>query len=45
MHIRYMVGMYISCSRVIPYQFTEVLHITLSDLDETWYVGCPGGLM
>ena len=36
---------FVSCTRVIPYQFTEVLHITLSDLDETWYVGSPGGLM
>ena len=34
-----------SLKRVIPYQFTEVLHITLSSLDETWYVGSPGGLM
>ena len=31
--------------RVIPYQFTEVSHVTLSELDETWWVGSPSELM
>ena len=30
---------------VIPYQFTEVSHMTLSELDETWWVGSPSELM
>ena len=28
---------------VIPYQFTKVLHMTLSELDEIRCVGSPGG--
>ena len=31
--------------RVIPYQFTEVSQVTLSELDETWWVGSPSELM
>ena len=31
--------------RVIPYQFTEVSHMTLSDLDEICFVGSPSGHM
>ena len=30
---------------VIPYQFTNNLHMTPSELDESWYVGSPGGLI
>ena len=30
---------------VIPYQFTKVLHMTLSELDEIRCVGSPGGHM
>ena len=30
---------------VIPYQFTEVSHVTLSELGETWWVGSPSELM
>ena len=33
------------CWRVIPYQFTEVSYVTLSELDETWWVGSPSELM
>ena len=29
--------------RVIPYQFTEGSHMTLSDLDEIRFVGSPSG--
>ena len=32
-------------TRVIPYQFTEVLHMTPSELNEIWYVGSLGGHM
>ena len=31
--------------RVIPYQFTKVLQMTPSELDEIWCVGSPGGHM
>ena len=31
--------------RVIPYQFTKVLCVTPSELDEIWCVGSPGGHM
>ena len=31
------------CLWVITYQFTKVLHMTSSELDEIWYVGSPGG--
>ena len=31
--------------RVIPYQFTEILHMTPSELDKIWYVSSPGGHM
>ncbi len=30
---------------VIPYQFTKVLHMTPSELDEIWCMGSPGGHM
>ena len=30
---------------VVPYQFTKVSHMTLSELDETWWVGSPSELM
>ena len=30
---------------IIPYQFTEALHMTPSELDEIWCVGSPGGPM
>ena len=30
---------------VIPYQFTKVLQMTPSELDEIWCVGSPGGHM
>ena len=30
---------------VISYQFTKVSHMTLSDLDEIWFVGSPSGHM
>ena len=29
---------------VIPYQFTEVSQVTLSEMDETWWVGSPSEL-
>ena len=29
--------------RIIPYQFTEVLHMIPSELDEIWCMGNPGG--
>ena len=30
---------------VIPYQFTKLLHMTLSELNEIWCVGSSSGLM
>ena len=30
---------------VIPYQFTKVLHMTLSELDKIWCVGSLGSHM
>ena len=30
---------------VIPYQFTEVSHMTLSELDKIWWVGSLNGHM
>ena len=34
-----------SCHWVIPYQFTELLHMTPSELDVIWRVSSPGGHM
>ena len=36
---------YLNGTWVIPYQFTEVSHMTLSDLDEIQFVGSPSGHM
>ena len=36
---------YIRIIWLIPYQFTEVLRMTPSELDEIWCVGSPGGHM
>ena len=30
---------------VIPYHFNKFIDMTLSDLDETWYMGSPTGHM
>ena len=38
-------ALYVSYIWVIPYQFTKVSYVTLSELDETWWVGSPSELM
>ena len=38
-------GMQSEDNWVIPYQFTEVSHVILSDSDKIWFMGSPSGHM